>query len=187
MMIEINLLPQELKPSKAGVSFEPKLLLFALPVILAGLIIAHFYFAAQAVGINKKYSQLNKQWKESAGQREALKIEKDKSGLSSGAMSFAQAAKTRIAWSEKLSLLSENLPQGAWLNELAVNEKNFTLKGSVVSLDKLEVSVINEFLNKLKQDKAFIKDFVSLDLGPAQREKVGMTEKVDFTFSGQLK
>lgn len=186
-MIEINLLPEEIKPAKTRLAFDPRQLLLGLPVILIVLIIAHFNVIAQSIGVNKKYSILNKEWKETAGQREALKLSKDKFAAGAGAVGFAQAAKSRITWAQKLALLSVNLPQGVWLNELAVNDKNFTLKGSVVSQDKQEMGLINEFLNNLKQDKVFFNGFTSLELGPAQREMVVSTERVDFTFNGQLK
>ncbi len=186
-MIEINLLPEDSRPVKTGVVYDPKQFLFGLPVILFILIIAHFYITAQSISVNKEYSALNKKWKETAAQREALKSNKDKNTLSNGTLSFAQASKARIAWAQKLALISTNLPQGVWLNELIVNDKNFTLKGSVVSADKQEMGLINDFLNSLKQDKVFFSGFLSLELGPVQREMVGATERVDFTFSGQLK
>jgi Tfp pilus assembly protein PilN len=90
-------------------------------------------------------------------------------------------------WSEKLNKLSLNLVPGVWFNEITVGRKEISIKGSVVSLEKKEVDLINKFVFNLKEDPEFMKDLISLDLGSVQKKKIGTFEVVDFSLTAALK
>jgi len=175
-MIEINLLPEELKAKpkskKTGVGLQPKQILSLIPFIFGILICMH----------------LNNKWQKFEPQRKILDgFSKEYALLSEDALASQQFVGQRINWSEKLNNLSLKLPSGVWLNEIIVSQKDFIVRGSVVSLKAEEMNLIKIFIDSLKNNTAFIKDFDSLELGSVQRRTVGGYDIVDFNLAGNLK
>jgi hypothetical protein len=93
----------------------------------------------------------------------------------------------KLNWSEKLNKLSLNLPSGIWFNELSVSKKDFILKGSVLSLQKEEMNLVNKFIDSLKKDMVFFKDFTRLELSSIQMKTVVGYDVFDFVLTGKLK
>jgi len=190
-MIEINLLPEELrlknkKPDRGP--FPAKYLLYAFAVALAGLILLHVGLFAAVILKNTKVSALNNKWKELEPQRRLFEQSKKNSGiLSSDAKAVQQLLKQRVGWSKKLNKLSLDLPSGVWFGEMSLNQKDFLLKGSAVSMEKAEMSLINKFIGNLKDDPDFFGDLAVLELGSVQRRSIGGYDIIDFVFSGKLK
>ena len=71
--------------------------------------------------------------------------------------------------------------------DLVLDQKNMVLKGSVVSLQKEEFNLINGFIDSLKKDYGFIKDFNSLELSSIQRRVIVAYDIVDFILTGTQK
>jgi ligand-binding sensor protein len=93
----------------------------------------------------------------------------------------------RITWADKLNKLSLYLPSGVWITDISVTSKDFILKGSVISLVKDELTLINTFLDRLKADKEFFINFENIELSSIERRGVGSYEVADFTLNGKLK
>jgi hypothetical protein len=70
---------------------------------------------------------------------------------------------------------------------LGVSQKELILNCSVVSLQKDEMGAIQRFIDILKGDAAFIKDFAGLELGSVQKKVLGAYDIVDFTLSCPLR
>jgi Tfp pilus assembly protein PilN len=192
-MIEINLLPQELKSKakKTGVdytylTFAACILIFAIVILLHLCLFLFTGIRSYQVGrINSKLHKLEPQ-------REA--VQDFKAGYDMAAQDAAtvrQLAAQRIIWSEKLNKLSLNITYGIWFNEISVSpEGNFSLSGSVVSLETSKVgsiNLINKFIDNLKKDSGFFKDFDKLEPPSTKTRMVGEYDIRDFTLTGQLK
>lgn len=187
-MIEINLLPEELIVKKTSKGFELKQALYFIPLIFGILIIVHFYFACLSIIRNFQLTALSNQWQKSSSQRENLKEFQTKYALlSADVKTVEQLNKQRINWAEKLNKLSLYLPNEIWFNELSLSQKNFILKGSVISLQKDELTSINSFIDALKKDTRFVKDFNRLELNSVQRNTVGGYDIIDFILEGDFK
>jgi Tfp pilus assembly protein PilN len=130
---------------------------------------------------------LNNKWRALEPQRKTLQdFSSEYSVLSEDSKTMQQLMQQRISWSEKLNKLSLFLPAGVWFNELNVNRKDFTLSGSVVSLQKEEMALVDRFMDSLKADQGFFKDFLKLELRSVQKRTVGGYEITDFVLSGVL-
>ncbi|MCM8789700.1 MAG: hypothetical protein NC916_01575 [Candidatus Omnitrophica bacterium] len=70
---------------------------------------------------------------------------------------------------------------------MSIEGKNFVLFGSVISLEKKEMSLLKDFIDSLKKDSGFFKDFSGLELTSVQTRQVGVYEVVDFTLQGALR
>lgn len=191
-MIEINLLPEELKlkakAKKIGLAIEPKRLLYFIPLIFGLLIIIHICLAGILAAKNSRLNVLNNKWQQFLPQRKSLEdFRKEYAFLSADAQVIQQLQKLRINWSDKLNKMSLYLPSGIWFNEISVSPKDFSLKASVVSLEKEEMGMINEFVRNLKNDAGFFKDFNNLELSSIQRKVIGGYDIIDFILAGTLK
>lgn len=199
-MIEINLLPEELRLKTKNKSVErqmvatpagftlDKLFIYAIPVILVLAVGVHVYFGLVAVGKNHQLVALNAKWVEMAPQKKAVdEFNNVYSSVSQDASLVALLNSKRTLWAQKLNKLSLNLPPGVWFNEITINAKDIVISGAVISLAKEEVNLINKFLENLKADSEFSKDFVSFELSNVQKKLVGGYDVADFILTGVLK
>jgi len=182
-MIEINLLPAELRVKEKTAKFEIRNLLYLLPVILAFLLLSHLYLLITNLALGRTLTTLNNK----LAVLEPKKKELEKIAMTADDLTVRQFVKETISWSEKLNILSARVPSGIWFNEFVLTDKDFSLKCSVFSLEKQEITLINKFINGLKEEKKFIDDFKTFELGPAQRETIGSYDILKFTLNGKIK
>jgi hypothetical protein len=199
-MIEINLLPEELRvktktrnseqvaAKKGALLSQDKLFIYAIPFVLGLFVLVHLFFAVIAIAKNTQLISLNRKWVYLQPQKKVLdQFNKEFSSGSQDA-NFAQLLiSKRILWAEKLNKLSLYLPSGIWFNDITINPKNITIQGSVISLQKEEVSLVNKLLDNLKVDAEFSKDFSSFELTSMQNKTVGGYDIADFVLVGALK
>lgn len=199
-MIEINLLPEELRVKtkekaseqvtiKNGSSFNhDQLFVYAIPALLALFVLAHFYFAMITVSKNGRLASLNRKWMDLAPQKEALdEFSWEFSAVSQDASLTQLLIKQRILWAQKLNKLSLNLPVGVWFNDISLAKQSITIQGSVISLKMEELNLINKLIDSLKADNEFFKDFASFELSNVQKRAVGSYDVADFVLVGVLK
>lgn len=191
-MIEINLLPEELKAKpksqKAIVDIKTEYFLYLIPLILCILICVHIFLAGLTFTKNSQLCRLNNKWNSLEPQRKILEgFNKEYAITSEDALIIKQLIERRISWSEKLNKLSLLLPSGIWFNDISISPKDLTLSGSVVSLQKEEMNLIKKLIDNLKNDASFFKDFTNLELGSMQRKTIGGYDVLDFILVAILK
>jgi len=187
-MIEINLLPHELKAKSKNAGLEPGYFLYLIPLVFALLVCAHIILAVVTIARSYQFIALNNKLKSLEPQRKIFENLNKENGMPlADAKLIQQLTVQRINWPEKLNKLSLNLPPGVWFEEITVSSKSFILKGSVISLQKEEMALINKFMDNLKNDTSFFKDFNNLGLSSVQRRVIGGYEIIDFTLLGNLK
>jgi Tfp pilus assembly protein PilN len=200
-MIEINLLPEELKAklktrALANVKkAEPnvvatgrKKILLLLPLIAAVTIVEPVYLTGVSVIKNIQFQGMERKWKGLEGQR---KIVDEFAGenwlLSQDAIAIKGYLDKRIGWAEKLNKLSLYLPKGIWFNSITLSSKELIIQASAFSLQKEEMNLINAFIENLKKDAVFSNDFKSMELGAVQKRLAGSSEVTDFVLVFALK
>jgi Tfp pilus assembly protein PilN len=191
-MIEINLLPEDVRLKSKGknllAGFDLKYAIYAVPAVFAILICAHLLFGAMAIIKQAQLSALNKKLQSIEPQRKALEeFNKEYAVSSQDASLLKPFMEQRINWSQKLNRLSLDLPSGIWFTDISINAKELNIRGLVVSLEKLEMSLIKKFIDTLKEDSSFYKDFTAFDLGPIQSKAIAGNEVANFTLKGVLK
>ena len=184
-MIEINLLPENLKEKKGARNIDYRKILFFIPAIFAILLISHFYLLGVQIIRNARLGPLNKKWQQLAPQKKNLEAFQPQ--LSGSAKAIQELTAQRVNWANKLNKLSQYLPRGIWFTEMTVSGKDFNLKGAVISLEKQEMALINKFMDSLYSDAAFFKDFSKLELGSSQRKTIGGYDVAEFILTGNLK
>ncbi|MDD5097546.1 MAG: PilN domain-containing protein [Candidatus Omnitrophica bacterium] len=199
-MIEINLLPEELRiktksknleqvtVTKSAAFGSEQLFIYAIPILLGLFVCAHVYFAVISMAKNNQLVTLNSQWVKLEPQKKALdEFNNEYSNVSQDANLAQLLTGKRIVWAQKLNELSLNLPSGVWFNEITINAKDIVIQGSVISLAKEEVNLLNKLLENLKEDGEFSKDFVSFELSNVQKKNIGGYDIADFILTGVLK
>ena len=194
MMIAINLLPEELKvkPKTEGSAFkfslQEKYFVYLLPILICVLIFVHIVLILFSAVKGVQLTVLSNKWSSLGPQRKELDVfMQEHAAFSQDAIILQQLSNQRINWAEKFNKLSSNLPSGVWFTDLSVTQKDFILKGSVIALQKEEMSLIHKFLSSLQNDQDFIDDFYNLELVSVQNRSVGGYEVSDFTLAGAIK
>lgn len=166
----------------------PQYLLYLIPLVFAVLLLAHIFLAVAGIIKGFQFNALNNKWNKLMPERQALRsLTREYETSSASAAVIRQLNMRRLNWSEKLNALSLNLPAGIWFNELSLARKDFILRGSVISLQKEEMSLLNKFVDNLKKDPGFFKDFQNLELNSAQARTIGGYDIFDFILTGRLK
>ncbi|MDP2044210.1 MAG: hypothetical protein Q8K15_03465 [Candidatus Omnitrophota bacterium] len=199
-MIEINLLSEELRVKTRAKGVEhmglakiasfsrEQLFIYAIPVLLGILVSVHILFAVSTIFKNAQLGSLNRRLLALAPQKKELdEFNKEYSVVSQDASFIRLLTEKRILWAKKLNKLSLNLPPGIWFNDISVNAKDIIIQGSVISLQKEEVNLINKLLDNLKADSEFYGDFSSFELTSVQKKNIGGYDIADFVLTGALK
>jgi Tfp pilus assembly protein PilN len=191
-MIEINLLPEELKAKpksqKIGINLSPSQFLYLIPLLFVILILMHISFVILSIAKSNEYRALNSKWQKMEPQKKILEsYNMENASLSESGKLIQQLTEQRISWSEKLNKLSAFLPSGIWFNDLSYSGSDFVIQASVISLQRDEMSLIAKLIDNLKNDPAFLKGFTSLELGPVQHRTIGSFDIADFSLTGSIK
>ena len=212
-MIEINLLPKELRKKAAA---GPSISLASLPgkqiaTGLGGVLAAvHVVLLLLLVWTQADASHLSSKWQKNTLHRQevdAIKAEKAK--LQERVTAFDTITKDQFLWSKKLRQLGDTVTDGVWLTELYVERKGSTLtapapgsrtapspapdqlqlvlKGSGAMPDAEGAIIVSRFMENLKANGAFFQDFKEIVSGALQTRKIRDVEIMDFTVSAPLK
>lgn len=149
---------------------------------------AHISLAAISMLKSFQFKALNARSAKLMPQRQELEELKKKYAALTYDGRVIQALDARVInWPEKLKRLSIDLPSGIWFNELNISRRELVLKGSAISLEKEEMSLIKKFLDNLKSDAAFLKDLSGVELGALQKRLVPGFDIVDFTLAAKVR
>jgi Tfp pilus assembly protein PilN len=205
-VIELNLLPkasnESIGKSKnialniqlSGIKPIPIMIVLISIMILCQVILGFFSFmqSRQVTILSKELSDLLPQRNISA----ALKKEADE--LNTKFAIIEGLTQGSLVWSKKLSDLSDSMVDGIWLNSLFLEEEatrpaaripvqqslpkqSLVLKGLALSSDMgEEAAIVGAFMQSLKNNKDFFKDFDSIKLLSIQRQLYGKTEVMNF-------
>jgi Tfp pilus assembly protein PilN len=187
-MIEINLLPEEIKAKKVSAQPTPlDNLVYLLPIVLVIVLITHMYLGIVYATRSQVLAGLEKRWRTMEPQRQEVMGMKSELDASSSETRIVQAyTAKRVLLAPKLNRLSLNLPPGIWFSNVEFGRKDLVVKGSVVSLKSDEIDMVNTFLEDLKKDRDFNNDFSSVEVGALQRRTVGSYDVVDFVLTAAL-
>ena len=191
-MIEINLLPKELQKKKKEI---PEIPLLPIGIgILAVLILSGFILLPVIGYYQSRVEKLTGQMKEKAPfKKEALKLQAEIKRLKSKEQIIDQLARRKFFWAEKLNLISDLVPMGAWLTNISFKETQggggfLILDGTAIPYKKQEmINLVTLFMKNLKENNTFYNDFEIIELGPIRRIKIDNTEAMQFNLSCQFK
>ena len=192
-MIEINLLPPNLRVKKKAPMKLPSLPIIPVAAGIACLLIAiqvllWLFIQVKSVSrdsLKRKITSL------AASNKEAMGIDSTLKEISSRVEIVDKLSDSRFKVAKKLNDLSDSMVSGVWLrsldakkgealNEPGVLKETLVIEGSSIILGNSEEDAIAKFVNSLKENESFSSDFDNIEIAKEERKKVQNTEIMDF-------
>ena len=186
-MIEVNLLPEELRLREKG--FEVSKELAILIGVSALLILASLYFLLAGWVVSQEHSL--KKWLAEKSQleiplKEVTQLKQEIQVLQDHFQKAEKILSRSFLWSKKLNQISDLLVSGIWLTELTLQKKTLTQGGTVVSTESAliisgraysksheETALVGRYLSVLKSDQDFFQHFKDIQVENIQGIKLG--------------
>ena len=186
-MIEINLLPEEIRRQKK-IYFKFDLADIARVKFLAGGIFAGamaLLVIIPALGANiRKHQILELLEKEKNIMPQKTNVEainNEITVLKVKLNALDGITKRRFLWSRKLNELSDLVLPGIWFNRIGAElDNNLTIEGSVISKNEEAMASVGKFIKNIKDDKLFFGDFSDIKLESVQRKNIDKRDIVEF-------
>jgi Tfp pilus assembly protein PilN len=197
-MIEINLLPKELRKKRSGRTLP------SIPVIpvSAGLValVLVFHFLLISVNSVKRgtLKRLEKQWQEMQPQKRSTdKIAKETNELEKRVNAIKKIAEPELNWTSLLSGLNRSIIPGIWLSGLnleyggkphdprnpGAQPTKLVLVGYAVGKSEVATTTVARFINSLKKNQEFSGYFKDIELDNMRAQAVGGEETMLFRLS----
>ena len=204
-MIEINLLPEELKKKKkvkapkpeagAAPSFSFSFKIQLLPTclgVLGGILLLNFIVTLlTSMNVNSSYG-MQDEWKGLKPQKEIIDRIKSKSmALKKRLNSIRRIAHPELEWTRLLSGLNQAVIPDVWLTsfkptlapqgtEGKTMPLSLSLEGYAVGKSETATSTVAKFINSLKNNKDFFGYFDDVELQDIRSSKISDQEAMKF-------
>ena len=210
-MIELNLMPKDMQvfqKKKKRPSFGLKIPEIApIPLIvgvISFIILSQIVLGLIAFIQRKQFITTAKTLSDIAPQQSiASVLEKEVDELSGKFTVIEGLTQGSLVWSKKLYDLSKTMIDGIWLSSLSLNietpasarlygtagmaqepghKQTLILTGLAISSGQAEeTATVGKFIDSLKKNEDFFKDFDDIKLSSIQRESYGSTDVMNFT------
>ncbi|MCA9393381.1 MAG: PilN domain-containing protein [Candidatus Omnitrophica bacterium] len=193
-MIEINVVPQELRKKKkkkllpGGVEIPPEVIIGSIGGLFFLLILAHIGLLFLNVSKMKEHKALKQEWQQLLPQKEKVDgVVNDMRKLQNKHKAIVKVTGGEaIDWAQKLNLISNELPRGVWLTKIALTPEMLFIEGSAISKSQDELINVHKFTSNLKRQSAFMHELTELELGSIQRRSERGIDVADFLITTKL-
>ena len=187
-MIEINLLPEELRKKKSEPCFKLNLQAEKLKFWIAGGAAGTLIFIIIILALSSfiKAAQINKLLAKEKNFSSRLfqldSVNKEISVLRVKMAALDTLTKRKFIWAEKINQLSDLVLPGIWFTHVYTDpgENKLMIEGSVISKSEEAMASVGKFMKNLKDDALFFKDFKNIKLESVQRKAKDERDIVDF-------
>lgn len=189
-MIEINLLPEELRKKKSepvfNLNMESEKLRFLaiggtagiLVLIVIALFFISFIRGAQINRLLAKERNFSDRLSKIDSVNKEITVLKTKMGV------LDQLTKRKFLWAEKINQLSDLVLPGIWFTRVYTDlESRLIIEGSVISKSEEAMAFVGKFMKNIKDDQRFFADFKNIKLESVQRRNKDERDVVDFKIS----
>ena len=176
-MIELNLLPQELRKKEKKQVEMPKIPIISISIGIIGILILSYILLNLFLANNRNLLiVLTDKWQQMDPQKKKVeKIVLELSELEKQAAALKKVAKPDMDWTDLLSGLNKAMIPNVWLSDMKlVTSKEKETKGMPVSLaisgyvvgkqEEQETSIVAKFITSLKAQKEFYDNFKEVEL-----------------------
>jgi Tfp pilus assembly protein PilN len=186
-MIEINLLPEELRKKKSepvfNLNIEAEKLKFFVIGGVAGILILIIIALSLSSFIRK--AQINSLLAKEKNFSDRLSavdaVNKEIAVLKAKMTVLDQLTNRKFLWAEKLNQLSDLVLPGIWFTRVYTDSENrLVIEGSVISKSEEAMAFVGKFMKNVKDDQRFFKDFKNIKLESVQRKNKEEKDVVDF-------
>ena len=184
-MIEINLLPEELRKKEERVN-----LLAELPIKRGAIIFIIVFFALQGLlTVGAFYQTAHFKWMKAEISRlketnKMITAQKSETTLFKKRIGNAETVIQRpFLWSSLVNVLSDSVTKGVWLKNFSINSdakiSHLKLEGSVVGKGE-ETALAGKFIKELKANPFFNELFSEIELSTINQKRIKDFDVYDF-------
>ena len=219
-MLEINLLPEELRRKKSQFVM-PQINVSSLPIFIGAvaLLISFHVILLVILNINKGvYTKMSKEWEQSEPLKKSIELVKRANIVTTGNVgAIEDLMAKKVSWFKKLNELSDLITPGVWYTRLSIDEKTIILEekaqpgrkklrgkgtgiqagrkqiyylvieGEVSATYGEELAIIGKYIDGLKRDKAFFKDFSNIELDSTKLHTILDNDVMHFSINCYVK
>ncbi|MEA3489206.1 MAG: PilN domain-containing protein [Candidatus Omnitrophota bacterium] len=200
-MIELNLLPRELRKKKKRQMPDIK----PVPILVgvAGvLVLVHILLALLVINNGILLKTLKKKWERMKPQKEMTdRIARETSELEKRVTAVRALAKPDLSWTTLLSGLNQAMIPNVWLSDLRLSfggraysirkegqvPTQLNLTGYALGKSEEATSAVARFINSLKRNKIFFDYFKDVELQNMRSSTVAGEEVMNFNLKCDFK
>ena len=189
-MIELNLLPEELRKKRARIEL-PEIPIIPIAVALVGaLLVLQFALGSIIYLGQRQLASLDKKHENLVPKKVAFdKMKEEIAAISQKVTAVEGLLKKQLHWSRLLNELSNSLTTNIWITRLSYEEspghynktRTLTLLGSAAGKSEEATALIARFIEALKDNKNFFMDFDTLELISIREGQVAEQDVMNFT------
>jgi len=203
-MIELNLLPEELRKKKKRIELPDIPIIPIVGVLVGLLIIFQLLIGGITLMCKNQLRALDGSWEKLApGKMELDGIKRQIKNTGSKIEAIENLIEKRLSWTQLLNELSNSLTPNIWLKELVYQErkksqardskknisrkppeekvKSLLISGSASAKGQEATRDIAQFITALKSNNDFFKDFEDIELLSIKKNTVAGQDSMDFT------
>lgn len=177
------------------------------------LVISHVSLLIAVNINKSSYARMSKEWKVAEPKKKSIEsIRKENIKNNKHVISIEELMKKKVLWFAKLNRLSDLIIPGVWYTGITLDEKTIVkepvkkprtrkvvgrgqskaktintpylkIEGEVSSSYGEELAIIGKFIDTLKSDKEFFKDFTNIELDSTELHTIVDTEVMKFTIN----
>ncbi|MFH1593768.1 MAG: PilN domain-containing protein [Candidatus Omnitrophota bacterium] len=198
-MVEINLLPEEIKRKKIALSI-PEIPLVPIAVLIVVILVLVQVLMVGLGSLSKKQQYtLGKEWDELKPQSEELdRIKSNISILTKKTEAIEELLKIRLNWAGILNELSDSLTENIWLQELSygaggarspalLSKRSLKISGFASGRGGQATAFVTHFVKALRNNSDFSKYFDEIEHGPIREVTVKGEQVMSFTINCAFK
>jgi len=193
-MIEINLLPEEMRKQKKAyldldieIGGKLKLIIGAIAVGILVLLLVILSMISYIRG-RQISTLLTKEDIIALDKSRVEAVNKEISILQKKITTLNEITTRRFLWSIKLNELVDMVLPGIWFNRIYTDSKNrFIIEGSVISKRDSAIVSVGKFMKNIRENSSFFKDFDNIKLESVERKSISERDVVDFKIVLYLK
>lgn len=188
-MIEINLLPEELRKKKGplfdlkNLGIKEEKLKFLIGGGFIGILILLLLFLSLGSFIRKKqtFALLAKEKAIETQKMQAEEIDKKTSLLRIKMNALSEITTRKFLWAQKLNEFSDLVLPGIWFTRIRTHAENtIVVEGNVISKKEEAMASLGKFMKNMRENVDFFNDFSNIRLESLQRKSIEERDVVDF-------
>ena len=193
-MIELNLLPEQLKIKKKQKIEWAELPIIPVIVWVVILTIGVHALSILFVEMNRgSMKTLKKEWENySPKKKEMEELTKKLNSINAKVTSIEELKKSRIVWAKKMNNISDSMLPSVWLSSFSLKagiqtKPTLFLEGYVTGVSEEGTASVGRFINALKHNEEFFSGLEDIELEDMRRSLIEKKEVMKFRLSIPLK
>ena len=193
-MIRLNFIPEYERKDKGGLlsdgwGIPPEVVAGIIFAVVGFVLLVHVSLGALAAFKLAQQQLLQVQWNAMAADKKVVNdvFSETKAMQAKFTALKPITSQANFLWAHLLNDISDSVPKGIWLREIAFNRGILNISGSAVSKMKDEMISAGNFVSALKEKPTMKESFTGIDIDSIQRREDTALSIADFSLKAKQK